>query len=36
VRYLVEPFGQMAFDDFAVESVRLDWTEMWSRGGVPL
>ncbi len=35
VRYLVDPFRGVTFTDFAVDSVRWDWQEMWSRGGAP-
>jgi hypothetical protein len=36
VRYLVDPFHGVAFDDFAISAVRFDWDKMWSRGGDPM
>jgi hypothetical protein len=33
---LVDPFRGVSFDDFAVDSVRFSWHEMWSRGGDPV
>jgi hypothetical protein len=35
VRYLVEPFRGVELGDFAVNAVRFDWHELWSRGGDP-
>ncbi|CAN5123278.1 hypothetical protein BH20ACT8_BH20ACT8_17340 [soil metagenome] len=35
VRYLAEPFKGFEFGDFAADSVRGDWTQMWARGGAP-
>jgi superfamily II DNA or RNA helicase len=35
VRYLMAPFEGVIFSDFAIDSVRWDWNEMWSRGGPP-
>lgn len=35
VRYVVEPFRSVSFDDFAVTAVVFNWHEMWARGGEP-
>jgi len=35
VRYLTDPFSGVSFSDFAIDSLRWDWNEMWSRGGTP-
>lgn len=35
VRYLIDPFRGVHFDDFAINAVRFNWHEMWSRGGDP-
>jgi hypothetical protein len=36
VRYLTDPFRGINFDDFAINSARFNWHEMWSRGGEPM
>jgi hypothetical protein len=36
VCYLIDPFRGVSFDDFAVDSVRFNWHEMWSRGRDPV
>jgi superfamily II DNA or RNA helicase len=35
MRYLTDPFNGVTFSDFAIDSVRWDWNEMWVRGGAP-
>jgi hypothetical protein len=35
VRYLTDLFGGLMLDEFAVDSIRFNWDEMWSRGTDP-
>jgi hypothetical protein len=35
VRYLTDPFQRVDFAGFAVDAVRFNWAEMWSRGAEP-
>lgn len=35
LRYLVSPFSGIDFTDLAVDAVRFDWAELWSRGTDP-
>ena len=35
LRYILDPFKGFEFGDFAADSVRGSWHEMWARGGQP-
>jgi superfamily II DNA or RNA helicase len=35
VRYLLDPFKDFSFGEFAADAVRGDWSQMWSRGRAP-
>jgi hypothetical protein len=36
IRYIVDPFRDVDFGDFAATGVVGDWDEMWARGGEPV
>ncbi|SIS10758.1 Type III restriction enzyme, res subunit [Microbispora rosea] len=36
VRYVVDPFRDMDFGDFAATDLRGDWDKEWARGGAPV